>query len=344
MHEAILYDKFDNNAVKCNLCAHLCKIEDGKRGICLVRKDIDGKLYTLTWGASSGFAIDPIEKKPFYHFKPGTRVLSFGTPCCNFHCLNCQNWQLSQIKKSIADNLKSEYTPELVADMAIKHNVDGIAYTYSEPTIFFEYARDIILNLRQNFPKIDIYHVFVSNGFFSKELLDLIISEKLLSAINIDLKFMNETKYKKITGGNLLPVLNNLEKLASLNNLIHIEVINLVIPNENDSDGDFKTISKFIASVSKEIPLHFSRFYPTNKMTDRASTDLERLLRAKEIAMAEGMKYVYLGNTNLKNVENTYCPKCNKLLIKRDGYSIKNNLIKNSTKCPICESNINIVL
>ncbi len=344
MHEAILYEKLNNNAVKCNLCSHYCQIEDGKRGICLVRKNIQGKLFTLTWGASSGFAIDPIEKKPFYHFKPGTKVLSFGTPGCNFHCLNCQNWQLSQINKSVADNLKSEVSIESVADLAIKHNVDGIAYTYSEPTIFFEYARDIIFYLRKNYPEKDLYQVFVSNGYFSKELLDLIISEKLLSAINIDLKFMNDQKYKNICGGSLTPVLNNIERLASLQSLIHLEIINLVIPDENDKDEDFITISKFISNISKDIPLHFSRFYPTNKMTDKNSTDLNRLLRAKEIAMNEGLKYVYIGNTNLSDVENTYCPNCKTLLIERNGYTIRKNSSFHNMKCPNCESNINIVL
>jgi len=347
LQQAILYEKHDENIVKCLLCSHYCEIKPGQVGTCLLRKNIDGELFTYSYGASTGFAIDPIEKKPFYHFKPGSKVLSFGTPGCNFKCLNCQNWQMSHAKKddilrqahvlrqaqddilrqaqddNAIENLHIEYSPSFIADLAIEQGVDGIAYTYSEPTIFFEYARDTILECRKKYPNVDLFHLFISNGFMSKETIDLIAKENLISAINIDLKFMNDKKYRKICNSSLQPVLDNIKRFQDLSDSIHMEIINLVIPEENDSVDDINALVDFIVSVNPEIPLHFSRFHPSNKMTDKPATDLNTLLKAKEIAESKGLKYVYIGNTNLPGVENTYCPNCKKLLIERSRYSTK---------------------
>ncbi len=321
MKQAILYEKQDGNIVKCLLCSHYCEIKQGQVGTCLLRKNIDGELFTFSYGASTGFAIDPIEKKPFYHFKPGSKVLSFGTPGCNFKCLNCQNWQLSHAKPNSLENLRDEYPPSVIADLAIRNGVDGIAYTYSEPTIFFEYARDTIHQCRKNYPDIELFHVFISNGYMSKETIELIKNEKLISAINIDLKFMNNEKYKTVCNSSLQPVLDNIKRFNDLSDFIHMEIINLVIPGENDTDEDFHSISKFLKSVNPEIPIHFSRFHPANRLSDKPPTDLNVLIKAKQIAEDTGIKHVYIGNTNLPNVENTYCPNCKKLLIERNRYS-----------------------
>ncbi|MCL5991059.1 MAG: radical SAM protein, partial [Bacteroidetes bacterium] len=232
-HPALLYDRLDDekNSVICRLCSHYCEIKDGNIGICLLRKNIGGELFTMTWGRTEGLAIDPIEKKPFYHFKPSSKVLSFGTPGCNFRCMNCQNWQLSQSVRYYSDKALANkvFLPEHVAEYASIHKVDGISYTYSEPTIFFEYARDTILECRKNKQTESLFHVFVSNGYFTKEAVELMDRENLLSALNIDLKFMDEHKYKKIAGGTLEPVLDSIKRIYDLRDKIHLEIINLVI-------------------------------------------------------------------------------------------------------------------
>lgn len=346
---AILWKTFDNAALKgkiqCQLCAHYCMIDEGSVGKCLVRRNDGGKLVTLNWGKTEGLAIDPIEKKPFLHFKPGTSVLSFGAPACNFRCLNCQNWQLSQYAREVGAATDWPITtPTQIAEEAARHKVDGVAYTYSEPTIFFEYARDTVLACRKKKETKDLFHVFVSNGYFSKEMLDMAVEEKLLAAIRIDLKFIEEEPYWRITGGHLKPVQDSIGRVWELRNKnIHLEVINLMIPGENDSDGQIEKLCKWLASVSPEIPLHFSRFFPYYKMNDKPPTDIKRLIRAKEIAKKVGIKYAYIGNTDLPGAENTYCPKCNELLIERDRYVILQNKLS-SPSCPKCGEKINIVL
>ena len=226
IHPAILYEKSRNGdkSVQCNLCSHYCTIKDSNVGTCLLRKNVEGELFTMTWGRTEGLAVDPIEKKPFYHFKPASKVLSFGTPGCNFRCMNCQNWQLSQAVKNYSDSsLKMNLLkPEHIAEYASIYKIDGISYTYSEPTIFFEYARDTIHACRKLKKTENIFHVFVSNGYFTKETLELINKENLLQAINIDLKFMNDNKYKTISGGKLQPVLDSIKRVFDLRNQVHL--------------------------------------------------------------------------------------------------------------------------
>jgi len=346
MVEASLYDKLSNSVVQCKLCNHYCEIKDGFGGICRVRFNKGGVLYSYTYGKVDGVAIDPIEKKPFYHFKPKTRVLSFGTPGCNFKCANCQNSYLSQSIKLKPENLllSSVIPPEQIVKIAEEYNVDGISYTYSEPTIFFEYAREIINQARKNEKTKHLFHIFVSNGYFSKEMLKIVEAERLLDAINIDLKFFEDQKYLKITGGHLKPVLDNIEKVYSLG--IHLEVINLVIPGENDTDSSFENISKFIASISKDIPLHFSRFYPQYKMLNKPPTPYSTLIRARDIAKSCGLNYVYIGNTDIPDAENTYCPKCNFLVIERQRYFTKVNYKRErgSAICPNCGTQLRVVI
>ncbi len=351
MREASLYKTFSDKSgklvVKCLLCPSYCQILDGDFGDCLVRQNIGGKLYTHSWGNVEGLAVDPIEKKPFFHFKPGIKALSFGTPGCNFRCDNCQNHLLSHssyknLKLTQASNI---IKPESIVEAAIKYRVDGIAYTYSEPTIFFEMARDTILAARNNELTRHLYNIFISNGYFSKEMLEMVDKERLVDAINIDLKFMDDKKYQRITGGHLIPVLKSIERIYQLGN-IHLEIINLVIPGENDSDNDLERLSDFVASVSTNIPLHFSRFYPRNKMSEHYPTPFETLKKAVSVARYAGMKYVYIGNTNIPGAEDTICPNCGSVLISRSQYGITKNVFKDNRKpiCPYCNTEINIVL
>ncbi|RLG20328.1 AmmeMemoRadiSam system radical SAM enzyme [Candidatus Micrarchaeota archaeon] len=348
MREAMLYEKLtgkNEGKVLCRLCKRYCVIEDRKMGFCLVRRNERGKLYSLNYGKSTGFAADPIEKKPFFHFKPGTRVLSFGTPGCNFRCLNCQNWQLSQgVREGGTGALEIPTTlPKKVVDLAVNHKCEGIAYTYSEPTIFFEYAYDCIKEARKR--NAELFHVFVSNGYFSQEMLDLVEKEGLLDAIRIDLKFINDEKYREITGAHLLPVQQNIERVYKLKGKVHLEVIALLIPTLNDSDEDIRKLARFVAGVGKDIPLHFSAFHPYYKLSHLPATPDRTLRKAKRIAEEEGMQYVYLGNTRMAGVENTHCPKCKKMLIERYGFEVLKNEFENDKPvCPECGGRINIVL
>jgi pyruvate formate lyase activating enzyme len=301
--------------------------------------------------------LDPIEKKPFFNYKPGTKVLSFGTPGCNLRCTNCQNSFLSQfIRDSEHPKLSNKLVfPKEIVKAALQSNADGIAYTYSEPTLFFEYFRDIIRACRASEDTGRLFHVMVSNGFFSREALKIIIDEKLIDAINIDLKFMTQKKYASVCGASLEPILENIRSIAAHKDQIFMEITNLIIPGENDRDEDFRQISEFIASVSKDIPLHFSRFFPTYKMTDKEPSKAESLIRAMEIAKDAGLKYVYTGNISFsgkeksENPENTYCPNCGKLLIKREAYHLSFNAFAgfNDIKgafCPECKKEVEIVL
>lgn len=344
MKEAELYI-IDNQTqnVNCKLCPHYCEIEPNSKGICGVRKNLNGKLYTLTYEKAVSLAIDPIEKKPLYHFKPGTKVLSFGTPGCNFKCKNCQNHDLSFYNTKLLENSNFKMSIDEIFNTFNRFEYDGIAYTYSEPTIFYEYAKDVILKFKNNESTKHLFHLFVSNGYMSNELIDDIIKNNLLDVINIDLKFVDENLYQTICKGTLSPVLNTIERFNKTN--VFIEITNLVIPTLNDSDEDFIKISKIIYEINPNIPLHFSRFFPHNKMLDYPPTDLNRLVTAKKIAEQIGLKYVYIGNTNIPNVSNTFCPNCKKLLIERNAYRIFNNKLKDKNGiCPFCETKINIVL
>ena len=344
---ALFYEKLENNKVKCLLCSHYCTISSGNKGICEARINESGDLYSLVWGRPESLCVDPIEKKPFYHFKPASNVLSFGTKGCNFMCRNCQNYTLSQ---SLIDNdyLNSRelILPEYISEIALHHHADGIAYTYSEPTVFFEYAYDIIKYSRNNAASSHLFHTFVSNGFFSKELLNFIAKEHIIDAINIDLKFIDTDKYRQITGGKLKPVVDAI-KFIHNNTNIHLEITNLLIPWENDSDDDIKRISELISGISDNIPLHFSRFYPIFKMLDKGRTEFARLSTAKHIAEQAGLKYVYLGNTSISGATDTLCPNCKELLIKRVNFMseiVSLNTVDNIASCKKCGTKIEIIL
>jgi pyruvate formate lyase activating enzyme len=333
-------------AVRCRLCAHYCILRAGEIGKCSVRQNIKGSLFALNWGRVTGTALDPIEKKPLYHYKPGSKVLSLGTPGCNFSCLNCQNWTLSQSPATSVETLYKTriLSPEIILNDMISSSADGIAFTYSEPTIFFEYALDIMKLFRKTEPVKNCFSVFVTNGFFTPELLDYILEHELIQAMNIDLKFMSEKQYSNICGGHLKPVLNNILKIA--NSGIHLEITNLLIPGENDSDRDIKQLSDFIVGISPDIPLHFSRFHPDYKMETYKATPVERLENAYRIANDSGIHHIYLGNLQLPQYGHTFCVKCGAILVERYGYKVvKINIIdKESPKCLYCNTNLKLIL
>lgn len=290
--EAILYAKLKDppagevgNKVKCGVCNHQCVINDGNKGICGVRKNEKGKLYTLVYGKAIAENIDPIEKKPLYHFLPGTKTLSIATVGCNFRCLHCQNADISQVDFISGKDLP----PEKIVEDAIKTNCPSIAYTYTEPTIFVEYALDTMRLAR----KKNLKNIWVSNGYMTKETLALV--EPYLDAINVDLKAFTEKFYQEVCGAKLKPVLENLKGIKKKK--IWLEVTTLIIPTKNDSSKELKDIAKFIKKeLGPETPWHVSRFFPTYKLTDVPSTEVEKIYQAVEIGKKAGLKYVYEGN------------------------------------------------
>lgn len=319
MKEALFYKKLKKGKiVQCLLCPRYCVIANGQRGNCLVRENRNKKLISLVYGKPSSIALDPIEKKPLFHFLPGKETLSLGTAGCNLHCQFCQNWELSQCSP---DKIKSiELMPEKIVKEAKKLDSKIISYTYSEPVVFYEYA----LDTSKLAHKSKMKNVLVSNGFINPEPMEKL--SKYIDAANIDLKGRKDF-YKNITGAWIEPVLETLKTLKK--NKVWIEVTNLVIPTLNDFDEDFKWISEWIAvNLGKETPLHFSAFYPTYKLKNLPPTNLAKLKRAREIAM-KSLDYVYVGNVNFKEGNNTYCPKCKKLVIEREGFSVIKNLLKN---------------
>lgn len=330
LKEAMLYKKMGGDTVSCFLCSHHCRISNGKFGICNVRENRGGVLFTHAYGELIAQNIDPIEKKPLYHFLPGSKSFSIAAIGCNFQCGFCQNWQISQVKEAKASGLHSEKVkPEDVVKQARQSGSKSISYTYTEPTIFFEYAYEISQLAKQE----GLLNVFVTNGYMTKEMIQMI--HPYLDAANIDLKSFNDDTYRKICKGKLAPVLKNIELSKKLN--IWIEVTTLVVHGQNDSDKELRRIATFLAELDTSIPWHISRFYPQYKMEDLESTPMEILNRAYDIGKSAGLRYVYLGNVDKGN--NTYCYECGKLLIERFGYSIKTYRVKEG-RCPDCQTPI----
>ena len=334
MKEAIFYEKLADNRVKCHLCNHFCVIGENKRGICSVRENRDGTLYSLVYGRIVASGVDPIEKKPLFNFLPGTRSYSIATAGCNFRCLWCQNWHISQLK-SDQEIPGQDMTPEEVVDLAIGNGCKTIAYTYTEPTIFIEFALDV-MKLAHN---AGIKNVFVTNGYMSSEALREIAP--YLDAGNIDLKTFSDKTYRKMCGARLAPVLDTIRLYRELG--IWLEVTTLVVSTVNDSEEELREIARFIADVGVDIPWHISRFHPQYKFPDAPPTKIEILHRAREIGIEEGLRYVYEGNIPGTGNENTYCYQCNKLLIERFGFSILESRIENG-KCYNCGAEIDGLL
>ncbi len=286
MKEAMLYEKLSEKKLQCNLCAHHCKISPGRTGFCGVRQNQEGVLYSLVYAKAIAAGVDPIEKKPLYHFHPGSKAYSIATVGCNFRCGFCQNWQISQHPEGLADSC--DFPPEEVVAKAKEAGCLSIAYTYSEPTIFFEYAYDTAKLAKAR----GLYNVFVTNGYMASEAISLI--RPYLDAANIDLKSFSEEFYRKICGAHLEPVLDSIRLMKEAG--IWIEITTLVIPGKNDSPKELKNLAAFIAGVSKDIPWHISRFHPDYKFLDYPPTSIEILEEAQEIGKKAGLKHIYLGN------------------------------------------------
>ncbi|MDF1497838.1 MAG: AmmeMemoRadiSam system radical SAM enzyme [Patescibacteria group bacterium] len=337
--ESYLYKKLENNKVQCSTCSHRCFILTEKYGICGVRKNIDGKLFVLNYGKAISESIDPIEKKPLFHFLPGTHTLSIATVGCNLRCGNCQNWQISQLVKDDKKQLEigQNLLPSEIISHAIENKCPSISYTYTEPTIFLEYAIDTMKLAKKN----GIKNIWVTNGFMSIETLKLI--NPYLDAVNVDLKSFDDEFYKTICSARLAPVLKNLKWIKK--NSIHLEVITLIIPGFSDNEKMLEKIAKFIfKELGSETPWHISAFLGeiSYKMQDVVDTPYEIIHKAYNIGKQIGLKYVYAGNVTGDLMENTYCPKCNKLVIERIGYFVKRYDING--KCGKCGEGLDLVI
>lgn len=324
----MFYEKLEKPKVRCFLCAHHCVISEGKRGRCGARENREGTLYSLVYGKLISMNIDPIEKKPLFHFYPGSASMSIATAGCNFKCKHCQNYEISQYTKTRTDIPGEHITPLQVVDAAERAGCKSISYTYTEPTIFFEFAYDCARLAH----KRGIKNVFVSNGYTSPEAVKAIAP--YLDGNDIDLKGDDEF-YKTVCGARLQPVLDTIKLMKESG--VWVEVTTLIIPSYNDSDEVLSGIIEFIKSVDASIPWHVSQFYPTFKLLDQPRTPLETLRRAREMGLKRGLKYVYEGNVPGEGGENTYCPHCGELLIERFGYQILQNRISDG-KCFQCSA------
>ncbi len=304
----------EDGRVQCDLCPRFCKLKEGQRGLCFVRANQDNQIVLTTYGRSSGFCIDPIEKKPLNHFLPGTPVLSFGTAGCNLACKFCQNWDISKSRE--IDTLASKASPQTIAEQAKKLNCRSVAYTYNDPVIFHEYAIDVAAACRE----LGIKSVAVSAGYICDE--PRIEFFNAMDAANIDLKAFTEEFYHKLTGAHLQPVLDTLLYLKH-ETRVWFEITTLLIPGHNDSDAELQEMSEWIMqNLGPDVPLHFSAFHPDWKMLDVPSTPAATLSRAREIAMRTGLRYVYTGNVHDKAGSSSYCHQCGHLLIERDWYEL----------------------
>ncbi len=327
----MLYKQGENKRVNCFLCSHRCEIANSKFGVCGVRKNIEGELFTLVYGEVIAAHIDPIEKKPLYHFLPASSSFSIATVGCNFRCFFCQNWQISQRSKREEENLREAYfSPQEIVHEALASGCKSISYTYTEPTIFFELAYDTAKLAKER----GLANVFVTNGYMTREALDLI--SPYLDACNVDLKAFREKFYREICKGHLEPVLDSIRYMKELK--IWVEVTTLVVPGLNDDESELGEIAGFIASVDPDIPWHISRFHPDYKYTDTHATPLETLRRAYSIGKEKGLSYVYIGNV-LGESEDTICPRCKKVLIQRHGFYVSKYGLKDS-KCSFCGKEI----
>ncbi len=332
MIEARFYEKVEDQKAQCHLCAHECKIDPDKRGICHVRENQDGTLYSLVYGRVIAENVDPIEKKPLFHFLPGSRSYSIATIGCNFMCLHCQNYDISQYPRRHEGRIiGEERTPQQIVDYAIASRSSSISYTYTEPTIFMEFAQDVGHLAREK----GLRNVFVSNGFMTEQSAKALA--QFVDADNIDLKSFRDDHYRKICKARLKPVLDTIERLKKLG--VWLEVTTLVIPGLNDSDEELNQIAHFIKEVGADIPWHVSAFYPTYLMLDRPRTPAATLLKARDIGLKAGLRYVYTGNIPGQEGESTSCYQCGELLIDRIGYTIRGFILEDG-KCPKCRAEI----
>jgi len=332
-YPAMLWEPADDKAVQCKLCPWRCKIAPGKRGICQVRENRDGKLYSLNYHAVCAANIDPIEKKPLFHFQVGS--LSYSVACigCNFQCQFCQNWQISQMPRDSGQLLGASITPQRMVAEAIKSNCKSIAYTYTEPTVYFELAYETAKLAHEK----GLKNVFVSNGYITTEALQTI--KPYLDGMNVDLKSFRDEFYRTVCKGRLQPVLDSLKWLVR--NGVWVEVTTLVVPGNNDSEDELKDIAEFIAAeLGKFVPWHVSRYHPAYQFDSAAPTPLSTVERALKIGREAGLRYCYGGNVGGHRSENTYCYACGKLLISRRGFLVDDNQITADNRCPACNAKI----
>ncbi len=318
----------ENNRILCELCPRACALAEGQRGFCFVRQNIGGEMILTTYGRSSGFCIDPIEKKPLNHFYPGTSVLSFGTAGCNLGCKFCQNWDISKSREW--DRLNDQASPETIARAARRLQCRSVAFTYNDPVIFAEYAIDIAKECH----KLNIKTVAVTAGYIMPEARKEFYEH--MDAANVDLKGFTERFYEKITLSSLQPVLDTLIYLKH-ETKVWFEITTLLIPDENNSDEELNLMTKWISeNLGNDVPLHFSAFHPDYKMLDKERTPATTLTRARGIAKANGLKYVYTGNVHDIDGGSTYCPNCKTRVIERDWYVLGKYQLKNKNQCKNC--------
>jgi len=335
---SVFYQKEDKETIRCLVCPHRCLIANGKRGICGVRKNDNGKIKLLTYGKAAGMNLDPIEKKPLFHFLPGSYALSFGTLGCNFRCDFCQNWTQSQIVKGpgmtkrIINRYSKNYDPQEIVNLAIKLKSPTVAYTYNEPIICIEYALETMKLAK----KANLKNIWVSNGFINPKPRKTLLG--LLDGINVDLKSFDNNFYQKICGGKIKPVLESIKWFWE--NKIWIEVTTLIIPGENDSEKELKQIAQFLKDISPDIPWHLTAFHPDYRMLDKPATPSSKLISGWEIGKKAGLNFVYIGNVVDEKHSSTYCPKCHKLLIRRGP--VKTEITSNfeNGRCKNCNYKI----
>ena len=327
-HSGLYWKKLNDGRLQCEVCPRLCKLHEGQRGLCFVRQSKDAQILLTTYGRSSGFCIDPIEKKPLNHFLPGTPVLSFGTAGCNLTCKFCQNWDISKSREF--DKLTEMASPEMIAKAANNNSCRSVAFTYNDPVIFLEYAMDVAEACRES----GIHTVAVTAGYILPDAREEFF--KHIDAANIDLKAFSEKFYKKICGGKLAPVLETLLYLKNETN-VWFELTTLLIPGENDSPEEMNKMTEWIVeNLGPDVPLHFSAFHPDWKMRDIEFTPHSTLSRSREIALGNGIRNVYLGNVHDKSASSTYCHECGELLIGRDWYELSEWHLDPSGCCVSC--------
>ncbi|MDD5561527.1 MAG: AmmeMemoRadiSam system radical SAM enzyme [Candidatus Omnitrophica bacterium] len=329
MKEALLYTQSESGKVRCQLCAHGCIIREGKFGFCGVRQNIKGTLYTHNYAKLVAANVDPVEKKPLYHFLPGTLAFSIAGAGCNFRCGFCQNWQISQfdpLSPQPADDLSAKE----VVSLALQNNCKSIAYTYTEPTVYLEFALDTARLAKE----AGLYNIFVSNGYMSQQAMDLL--KPHIDAANIDLKFFKDSSYLRICAAHLKPVLDSILRLKDA--AIWVEVTTLVIPGENDSPDELSGLSGFIAGVDRDIPWHISRFHADYKFDSYQDTPEDTLKMASDIGNAAGLRYIYAGNVSSWG-QDTFCPVCRKALVEREGFRV-NKINIEENRCIFCRADI----
>ncbi|MEW6443302.1 MAG: AmmeMemoRadiSam system radical SAM enzyme [bacterium] len=331
MKEALFSEQVDKNAVRCGLCPHGCRIEPGGRGICGVRENAEGRLVTLVHGRPVAINVDPIEKKPLFHFYPGSLSLSIATVGCNLQCLHCQNAEISQMPADQGRIDGADVAPEKVVEMALQRGCGSISYTYTEPTVYFEYALDTARIAAGE----GLKNVFVTNGYTTLQALETI--QPVLHAANVDLKSFRDSFYRKICKARLDPVLDTIREMVRRG--IWVEVTTLVIPGLNDSEEELRDIARFLRGLRIDLPWHVSAFHPTYRLTDRPRTPEATLRRARRIGREEGLLYVYTGNIPGDEGENTDCPGCGKTVIRRHGFRVLSMEIEEG-RCRFCRREI----